>query len=200
MAIENDEDNITDDNDIEKGLPDTTETDESESRFPLPSSSERIESLDQGDREEVDTAEETYELEKEQEQRPDETKKSSVPERKVKVRKSSSRTTFDPVSKFQNELKMQMHRTKNIEDKVNAIQKRLAQINKTIYSNMKVHGVVRKIQVQLNILQKALGKLDRSKANLNLKSRLKMKVGRKKPIAPKKVKKKTTKKKTTKKA
>jgi hypothetical protein len=195
MPIESED---TDPYEIEKVLPDITEIEEGEGRFPLPSSSENLESLDQEDKEEIDIPKEISELKKEneieKEQRREETKKPSAPEKKVKVRKSPGRTTFDPKSRFQDQSKRQTDRTKTIEDKVNGMQRRLVQINKTIYSITKEHGVVRKIQVQLNLFQKRLDKVDRSIANLHLKSLPRVKVGTKKPTALKKVKKKGSKK------
>ncbi len=181
---------------IEESLPDITETEEIQSRFPLPSSSENLESLDQEDKEKIDIAKEMSELGEEKkvlmEQTAEETKKPRIPEKRGKVRKSSTTTMLNPVSKFQGELKTERDRTKTLEDKVNGMQKQLAKIDKTIYSMIKEQVVVRTIKVQFNILQKRLDKADRSISNLNLKSRPKAKVNIKKSTARKKGKKNST--------
>jgi hypothetical protein len=193
MVIENDEDKKIDNDYIEEGSEGIKEPEEAASRIPSSASDEWIKSTAQEDEEEFDIAKKNYELDTEQEQTLDESTKLDARETEVKVNNSLGRTMYESLSKFQDQLKWQMDRTKAIEDKVNAIQKQLMRINGKNYSNMKEHAIIKRMESQLNMLQKVLGNVDASVAKLNLRSGLKRRIDSKKPTSSKKLKKSTNK-------
>lgn len=65
-------------------------------------------------------------------------------------------------SKFENELKKQIDRTRSLQDLVKGIQKQLIRIDKTLYSVKKEHAAIRMKHAQFNSLQKRVDSIDKS--------------------------------------
>jgi hypothetical protein len=73
-------------------------------------------------------------------------------------------------TKFQNELKEQIDRTRSLQESVKGIKKQLVRIDKTPYSVQKEHEVIRKKLAQFNSLQKRVDSIDKSIRTWKLKS------------------------------
>ena len=74
------------------------------------------------------------------------------------------------ISKLQDQLNRHFDQSKTTEIILKQIERKMAQIDKIVIVSNKQHEAIRKMQVQFNVIQRTLAKMDKSITSLRIKT------------------------------
>ena len=103
----------------------------------------------------------TIAIEQDEEEKQPEVRKQTVI-KPVVAKKYQPSAQEKSISKLQDQLNRHFDQSKKTEDILKQIERKMAQIDKIVIVSNKQHEAIRKVQVQFNVIQSTLAKMDKS--------------------------------------
>ena len=175
MTLREDDESTNGDN-IQEVMTEVEETAEGES-IPGPVNLNKSLGVDEEDNDiEVEVTSNTIAVAQDEEEKQPEGQKEIVI-KPVVDKKYQPSAQDKSISRLQGQLKKHFDKSKKIEDLLKQIERKMSHIDKIVIVNSKQHEIIRKMQVQLNDIQRTLTKIDRSNTSLRSRSAPKSKPG-----------------------
>ncbi len=168
MTLREDDESTNGDN-IQEVMTEVEETAEEES-IPGPVNLNKSLWVDEEDNDiEVEVNSNTIAVEQDEEEKQPEGQKEIVI-KPVVDKKYQPSVQDKSISRLQGQLKKHFDKSKKIEDLLKQIERKMSHIDKIVIVNSKQHEIIRKMQVQLNDIQRTLTRIDKSNTSLRSRS------------------------------
>ena len=167
MAIHEDEENTHADN-IQDVMGEVEATEEESIPVPV-NLNESLEPDEEENELEVEVNSNTTAIKQDEEEKQPDVRKEAV-KKPVVAKKYQPSAQEKSISKLQDQLNRHFDQSKTTEIILKQIERKMAQIDKIVIVSNKQHEIIRKMQVQFNVIQRTLAKMDKSITSLRSRS------------------------------